>query len=585
MSPTSSEPASPTKELKPSSDSMSTRQHEADANSYEDTMTATTEPLPAPAPGPNNAVDPSEALFKPRSPGFWLVIASAYLSFFLVALDRTIIATAIPAITNTFHSIEDIGWYGSSYMLTCAIFNPLFGKIFQLYNTKRTFLASIVIFEAGSALCGAAPNSSALIVGRAIAGIGAAGIGCGAIMITVVLVPLRKRPIFTSFFGLAFGVSSVVGPVVGGSFTDSPHLTWRWCFYINLPIGAFAMICALLLLHLPVENKPKKTIIEQIKSLDPLGLFFFVPSMVCFILALQWGGTTYPWSAPKVIGLLFTFAVTFIAFLVVEWKMPDTAMAPPRVVLQRSVGGSMIFTFLLGGGMMNAVYYLSIWFQAAQGQTAMQAGIRIIPMVIALVLFGIFTAIVTQKIGYYAPNMLLSPVLASIAAGLLSTLTPNASNGKWIGYQILYGLGLGVGAQSANLATQTVLPRSDVALGTAMMFFMQQLGGSVFLSVGQNIFSQQLVKQLSGIAGLDTEAIINTGVTDLRKVVPANDINTVVGAYSYSLTRCFLLAAALNAAMIIGSLMIEWKSIKKGKGDAPKDAEANVEGVKEKTEQ
>ncbi|CAO2647190.1 Nn.00g081120.m01.CDS01 [Neocucurbitaria sp. VM-36] len=579
-----SAPRSPTKEYRPSSESIPTTPHAADSKSYEDHQDVSTEKQSLSQSLSKDDVDPTEAQYKPRSPAFWLIIASAYLSFFLVALDRTIIATAIPAITNTFDSIEDIGWYGSAYMLTCAIFNPLFGKIYQLYDTKWTFLASIVLFEAGSALCGAAPNSSALIVGRAIAGIGAAGIGCGAIMITVLLIPLRKRPIYTSFFGIAFGVSSVVGPIVGGSFTDSPHLTWRWCFYINLPIGAFALVSALVFLHLPAERKEKKSIVNQFKSLDPLGLLFFIPSMVCLILALQWGGTTYSWSSPKIIGLLVTFAVTFVAFLVVEWKMPDTALAPPRVVLQRSVVGSMIFTFLLGGGMMSVVYYLAIWFQAAQGQSAMDAGIRLIPMVISLVLFGIITAIFTQKIGYYVPAMLASPILASIAAGLLSTLNPSANNGKWIGYQILYGIGLGLGAQSANLANQTVLARADVAIGTAMMFFMQQLGGSVFLAVSQNIFSSQLVKQLSGIAGLDSGAIINTGVTDLRRVVPANEISTVIDAYSYALTRCFILAAALHAAMILGSSMVEWRSIKKGKNVAPKDAEANVEKSKSKAE-
>jgi MFS family permease len=163
----------------------------------------------------------AEKNFKPKSPKFWVIIISMYVSIFLVALDRMIIATAIPSITDEFHSIEDIGWYGSAYMLTAAIFNPLFGRIYQLYSTKWVFLLSIVAFEVGSALCGAAPSSAAFIVGRAIAGIGAAGIFCGGIMIIVPLVPLRRRPIFTSFFGMAFGVSSVLGPLIGGTFTDN----------------------------------------------------------------------------------------------------------------------------------------------------------------------------------------------------------------------------------------------------------------------------------------------------------------------------------------------------------------------------
>jgi MFS family permease len=293
-----------------------------------------------------------------------------------------------------------------------------------------------------------------------------------------------------------------------------------------------------------------------------------VPSIICLILALQWGGTTYAWSAPRIIGLLVSFAALFIAFLVVEFKCPETAMAPPRIVLDRSVGSSLFFTFMSAGGMMCAVYYLAIWFQAAQGQTAKEAGIRTIPLVVSLVLFGIIIAVFTQKIGYYVPSMLAAPILAATGSGMLSTLTPSSSKAEWIGYQVLYGFGVGSGAQSANLAIQTVLAREDVPLGTGLSFFMQQLGGALFLPVAQNIFSTALVKKLTGLAGLDTTTILNTGATDLRKVVPVDELDTVVKAYSYATTRVFVLGAALSACMMIGALGVEWKSIKKGKPTA-----------------
>ena len=172
-------------------------------------------------PGEEDEYADAEKNFQPKSPKFWMIIIGVYLSIFLVALDRMIIFPAVPSITNEFHSVEDIGWYGSSYMLTAAIFTPLFGRVYRLHSTKWAFLASMAVFEIGSTLCGAAPTSIAFIIGRAIAGVGAAGIFCGGTMIIVPLVPLRKRPIFTSFFGMAFGVSSVLGPLVGGIFTDS----------------------------------------------------------------------------------------------------------------------------------------------------------------------------------------------------------------------------------------------------------------------------------------------------------------------------------------------------------------------------
>ena len=335
-------------------------------------------------------------------------------------------------------------------------------------------------------------------------------------------------------------------------------------------------MCIFFFLHLPPpphqQQRKPPTLLETLKRLDPLGLLCLVPSLVCLILALEWGGTKYSWSSPKVIGLLVTFSVTFLAFLAVEYKFPDTAMAPPRVVLNRSVGSSMFFSFMSAGGMMCAVYYLAIWFQAAQGQSAKEAGIRSIPMVASLILCGIVAAVITQKIGYYVPALLVAPVLASIGSGLLSTLTPHSSSAAWIGFQIVYGLGVGAGAQSASMAAQTVLPREDVPLGTAMNFFVQQLGGAVFVPVGQNLFSTALVKRLSGISGLDTAVILNTGATDLRKVVPAHELATVVDAFSWACTRVFILGAALSACMMIGALGVEWKSIKKASPDAKEKA-------------
>ncbi|KAF2664245.1 putative aflatoxin efflux pump [Microthyrium microscopicum] len=522
---------------------------------------------------PYNEYEDAELNYQPKTPKFWLIIIGMYLSIFLVALDRTIIATAIPAITNDFNTISDISWYGSAYMLTCACFNPISGRVYQLYSTKWTFILSVVVFEAGSALSGAAPSSTAFIIGRAIAGIGGAGIFSGGNMIILPLVPLRKRPIFTSIFGLAFGISSVLGPILGGTFTD--QITWRWCFYINLPIGGFTVLVIFLFLNVEEPKREKVSILAQIKRLDPLGMFFFVPSMISLILALQWGGTIHPWSAPTIIGLLVSFAVLFIAFIAVEILIPETAMAPPRVVVNRSIAGSMLFMFLLSGAMMSVIYYLAIWFQAAKGDTAMKAGVSTIPVVLSLVVMGIISAAVTQKVGYYVPAMLLCPVVTSIGAGLLSTLKATSNHSHWIGYQTLFGLGIGFGFQNSNLAAQNVLPRKDVPLGMALMFFMQQIGGSIFLSVAQNIFSTKLVNKLSGVAGLDLQVIVNTGATDLRKVVPPNDLGAVVDAYSYALTRVFVLAAALSAAMILGSAIVEWKSLKNGSETAqPKVEEA-----------
>ena len=283
--------------------------------------------------------------------------------------------------------------------------------------------------------------------------------------------------------------------------------------------------------------------------------------MLCLILALRWGGSTHPWSAPNIIGLLVTFSVLFIAFVVVEILTPETAMAPTRVVLNRSIASSLTFVFLLSGGLMSALYYLAVWFQAVKDDSAMHAGVSAIPLILSLVVMSIIAAIFTEKIGYYVPAMLLAPVLCSIGAGLLSTLSPNSGHNAWIGCQILYGFGIGCSSQTANLAAQNALPRADVPLGLALMFFMQQLGGAVFLTVSQNIFSSRLVDSLSGVAGLNTEAIVNTNATALRTILPLNQSRTVILAYSHALTPVCMLAAVLGACMILGALPMEWKRI------------------------
>ncbi|KAK5056133.1 hypothetical protein LTR84_012686 [Exophiala bonariae] len=533
---------------------------------------------------PVDEYEDAEKNYKPKSIKFLSIMIAMYMSFFLVGLvstpsltdqpssnkersaykiviqqDRLIIAAAIPRITDEFDSIQDIGWYGSGYMLTAACFMLISGRVYQLYSTKWTFLASVALFEVGSAICGAAPNSTSFIIGRAIAGLASAGVYSGGTMIILPLVPLRKRPVFTSFFGLVFGVSSVLGPIAGGAFTD--HVSWRWCFYINLPIGGVTMLVIFFFLHIEAPKREKLSIFNQIKRLDPIGVFFFIPSIVCLTLALQWAGTTYSWSNPKIIGLLVTFAVLFICFIIVEILTPETAMAPMRVVLNRSMAGSMFFMLLIAGSMMSAIYYLTIWFQAAKSLSATKSGTYTLPLILTFIVIGIVSAVATQKIGYYIPAMFISVILCSTGAGMLSTLSAASSPSAYFGYQVLYGCGIGFGFQTSMLPAQNVLSRADVPLGMALMFFMQQLGGSIFIAVGQTIFSNRLVRDLSGIGGLDATTIVNTGATDLHTSVPENQLPIVIDAYSNALTRVFLLAAGLSAAMILGVLAVEWKKM------------------------
>ncbi|TQV93149.1 hypothetical protein V2A60_003536 [Cordyceps javanica] len=501
-----------------------------------------------------------DELYKPKTLKFWLVLLSTFTSMFLVALDRTIIATAVPRITDDFKSQGDIGWYGSAYMLTTAAFQLLFGRIYSFYDLKWTFLVSIVLFEIGSAICGAAPSSTVFIVGRAVAGLGSAGIMTGSMMTIVPMVPLHKRPMFQSMFGMVFGIASVTGPLIGGAFTE--RATWRWCFYMNLPVGVVAFIF-LYLFEFPktiMMELPQKT---KLVRLDPLGTTIFIPAVVSLLLALQWGGSTYAWSNWRIIVLFVCFAIGAIAFAAVQYKLPQSASLPWHLIKQRTMAFATCYMLFMSGSMMMLVYYIPLWFQTTHGVEPVKSGIYTIPLVLSLVVASIMSGIITQKSGYYIPTMMSGPCILLVAEGLLTTFTPQTGSPHWIGYQFLAGFGVGLGLQASTLAVQATVDKKDVATGMAICFFAQQLGGAIFISVGQTVLSTGLVSRLSKIPGLDTAKILSTGATELHNVVPPQYFGHVVDAYNYAVTRIFIVCLAVTACQLLSSLGIEWKSIKK----------------------
>ncbi|KAI0600000.1 major facilitator superfamily domain-containing protein [Biscogniauxia sp. FL1348] len=519
----------------------------------------------------------AEMRYQPKTLQFWSIMVSIFLALFLVALDRTIIGTATPRITQEFHSLGDIGWYGSSYQLTTAASQLLFGRIYRFYEVKRTFLVTIALFEIGSVICGAAPNSIVFIVGRAIAGIGAAGIFTGVMIIMMPMVPLRKRPVFQGIFGMVFGLSSVLGPLVGGAFTDG--VSWRWCFYVNLPIGAVAAACLIIILRTPEWEKPPATIWQQIMRLDPLGTFFFVPSIVCLLIALQWGGSTYSWDSWRILLLLVLFGVLFLAFAAVQVFLPTNATVPVRVIGHRSILAGAIFMFALSGSFLMAIYFLPLWFQIVQGATAVQSGISTLPFVLSLVVASILSGAFTQKFGYYVPAMVVSPSLLAVGQGLMSTFRVNEVISHWIGFQVVAGFGLGVGMQASNLAAQAVLPQPDVPTGIAVMFFAQQLGGGIFTSVGQNLLSTYLQSHLTNIPGINPNQITNEGAGDLVEKVSPEYRQTVREVYNKALSKIFLCAMGVALAAVVAALFMEWKNIKKSVPSqaGPADMKATLE--------
>ncbi|KAJ5998034.1 hypothetical protein N7522_009694 [Penicillium canescens] len=535
-----------------------------------------TEAKPGPPGGPGGGDRPfgpgmGPPVEYPKGLKLYSIIIPLYFTAFLTALDRTIIVNAIPSITNQFNSIDDVGWYGSAYLLTFCAFQLLFGKIYSFYNPKWVFVTAVVIFEIGSAICGAAPNSVALIIGRAIAGLGSSGIFGGSVIITFFTVPLHLRPIFSGIVSLIFALASVTGPLIGGGFTE--NVTWRWCFYLNLPIGAVAIVAIMLVLKMPPARKAGTPMREQFLQMDPLGNLCLIPGVVCLLLALQWGGETYAWNSGRVIALLVLAVVLLLAFIGIQIWRPDTATIPPRVMKQRSIAAGVVFTLMVTAAMMTFTYYLPIWFQAIKSASPVHSGVMMLPTVISSAAASLISGFLINRIGYYTPFMIGGSVLMSIGAGLMTTFTPHMSEGKWIGYQILWAVGCGMSMQQASLAAQAVLPRPDAPIGISLVFFAQSLGGSVFLSVDQAIYSNKLSANLGALANVTA-----SGVTSIQDHVRSQDLPRFLTGYNGAVMDVFRVALAASCACVVASVFMEWKNVKAEKGGMGKPAGPGVPG-------
>ncbi|KAK3321924.1 major facilitator superfamily domain-containing protein [Apodospora peruviana] len=499
----------------------------------------------------------------PKGSKLGLIILALCLSVFLMALDNSIIATAIPKITDQFQSLPDVGWYGSAYLLTTAALQLLFGRFYTFFSIKWIYLIAIFIFELGSLICGVANNSVTLIIGRAIAGIGSAGLFSGALIILAYSVPLDRRPLYTGLVGAMFGIASVSGPLLGGVFTDK--VTWRWCFFINLPIGAITIVVIGFFFpdpHREITNND--TWRDRVKRFDPFGTAVFMPAIICLLLALQWGGTKYEWNSWRIIVLFVFFAVLILIFLYIQYKQQDLATVPPRIFFKRTVWASGFFSFTVGAAFLGSVYYLPIWFQAVKGSSAVESGIMNLPMLISTVVVSIIAGVAVTIFGYYTPFMILGSIFVSVGYGLLTTFKPDTPSPVWIGYQILAGAGVGFGMQQPLMAVQTVLSIDDVPTGTSIIVFLQTLGGALFVSIAQNVFTNKLIEYVAEYAPAigDPHMVLALGATNIQHVVDPALLPGVTRAYNDSLTQTFVVFTALSVASIFGALLTEWASVK-----------------------
>ncbi|KAL4735815.1 major facilitator superfamily domain-containing protein [Aspergillus similis] len=506
----------------------------------------------------------------PSTANLAFILIGLSLCMFLVGLDNTILSSAIPKITDRFHALGDVGWYASAYLLTNCAFQLFWGKLYTFYTVKWVYLMALFLFELGSLICAVAPSSTALIVGRAIAGFGAGGVTNGSFLLIAHSVEPRRRPTLVGLLGSMYGLAAIAGPLMGGAFTDNAALTWRWCFYINLPLGAVPTLVILFLVPAFAGSENREPGIgNQIRQMDVPGSLCLLPGIICLLLALQWGGTKYDWGNGRIIALFVLAGVLLSGFTIIQYFSGDRATVPPRVFGNRNVWGAALFGSGVTADFFLMLYYIPIWFQAIKGASAIRSGVMNLPMVLAYVTFSLSGGFLTSLLGYYVPFAYLTVIFMSVGSGLLSTFTVSSGSPEWIGYQFLFGAGVGLGLQTAFAAPQCALPIEDIAIGTAIVMFLENLSAAVFVSVGQNVFSNQLKTNVEIYApSVDTARLVDGGATE-----------AVLKAYNKALTQTFYVGVGLSCIGIFGVVFMQWINVKKSEKETKSQTEQESRDV------
>ncbi|KAK1756720.1 putative HC-toxin efflux carrier TOXA [Echria macrotheca] len=484
----------------------------------------------------------------------WLLNLSTIPIMFLSLLDASIISTAVPRISAEFHSISDIGWYGAAYQLANASLQPLTGKLFTYLPLKETFLSFFVIFEIGSLICGSAQASHTLIIGRAVAGLGAAGITNGVLAMVAASVPMAQRP---AIIGLGMGISQIgglLGPLIGG-------------FYINLPAGA---LCALPLFFIHIPRPAGFKINLQIalhfawNKLDLTGLCLLAPAVIMVLMALQYGSNGHPWSGPLVIGLLSGAAVAFLIFSWTTCYKGDDAILPPRIVCKRIVLCSCLVMAFGVATTFCATFFLPVYFQTVEGASPLISGTYLLPTIVSQIIAAVTSV---GKTGYYLPWSIASGALITLGSGLISTYTPETSKITWIAFQIVLGAGRGLGMQMPIIALQNYLADKDIAMGTSFLMFGHTMGAAIFLSLAQTIFLIGLRTLIPRYApSVDPESLIH-GDLNAANLTAGNRTEEaqVLLAVSRSINRVFYMTAGAGFAAFVLAFGIGWKDIRQAK--------------------
>ncbi|CAG8642170.1 3583_t:CDS:10, partial [Acaulospora morrowiae] len=507
---------------------------------------------------------------------FVLVFVGLTFGLFLAALDMTIVATALPAIVAEFNALDDISWVGTAYLLTGTAVQPTYGKISDIFGRKSTFLGAIITFELGSLLCGLSTNMTMLIISRAIAGIGGGGIFSLVYIIITEIVPIQDRGKYQGIVGGCFGFASVVGPLLGGIFTD--HVTWRWTFYINLPLGAITVICVTLVLHLP---HPKGSFRQKIKRIDWLGTVVVVVATVSVLLPLSWGGNKYGWTSPIVIVLFCVGGLGFVIFAYIEGWLANEPIAPGHLFLNRTVAFAYAVTLWHGMLFFSLTYFVPLYYQVVKGHTATQSGFDLLPFIFGVSTLSISTGQLLSRTDFFSYNVicLVGSVLMTIGGGLLSTLTETSNRGEQIGYLLIAGMGVGSIMQTILLAVQNSVERKDVASATSLLTFFRTMGAVFGVAILGAILNNELNKNLVSLIppGISPEVVIHSG--SLLNALPDSQKKLIVHKFVQSLNETFRSVIPMGVLCFVCVLGVKWLKPKINKSEETLDLQEESKDV------